>query len=106
MFDELKTYDENSEQVAEHKKSEEKNQKKHDPDKLILAQAATYKKSVNSKYKIYIASNDTRFFSPYKGDSTITDAIRDKFGIICGNPKEICDAVFPNSNYVAKKDQE
>ena len=108
LFENLitKHKDKPSPQVAKHIESEVKDKHSHDLDKLILSQAVIYKKSVNSKYKIYIASNDTRFFSSYKGDSTITDAIRDKFGIICGNPKEICDTVFPNSNYIAKKVQE
>ena len=83
-------------QLAKHKKSE-KGGHPHDNDKLILAQTI-YITLVYSESKIYIASNDTGFFSPYKGDSTITNAIYIEFGIICANPKRIHSIVFTNSN--------
>lgn len=92
LFDELKTKNKNSNQVVAHKKSEEKDPKKHDADKLILAQTI-YITSVCSESEIYIASNDRKFFSPYKGDSTITNAIRIKFEITCDSPEKIVDKV-------------
>ena len=103
-FEELKQKNKNSKQVVAHVKSE-KGGHSHDPDKRILAQAATYKRLVDDpeskeyipNCEIYIASNDTKFFSPHRGDSTITDAITDaiydEFKITCNSPKEIVDIV-------------
>ncbi|MCY4490904.1 MAG: hypothetical protein OXC46_05495 [Thaumarchaeota archaeon] len=99
-FDELITKNKNSKQVIAHIKSE-KGGHSHKPDKRILAQASTYKGLVDDpeskdyipNCEIYIASNDRKFFSPYRGDSTITDAIRTKFKIICDSPKEIVGIV-------------
>ena len=84
-------------QLAKHKESE-KGGHPHDSDKLILSQAGRMSCVLPPKSKIYIASNDTGFFSPHKGDSTITNAIYIEFGITCANPKRIRSIVFPNSN--------
>ena len=84
-------------QLAKHKESE-KGGHPHDSDKLILSQAGRMSCVLPPKSKIYIASNDTGFFSPHKGDSTITNATYIEFGITCANPKRIRSIVFPNSN--------
>ena len=99
-FEELIAKNKDSKQVVAHIKSE-KGGHSHKPDKRILAQAATYKRLVDDpeskdhipNCEIYIASNDRKFFSPHRGDSTITDAIYDEFKIICDSPKEIVGIV-------------
>ena len=102
MFDKLSDKyedvdkDEQPLQYAEHKKSEECDEHPHDNDKLILAQADRHKIN-NPRSKIYIASNDKKFFSPHKGDSTITDAIYVEFKIRCDTPKNILIIVLRNS---------
>ena len=98
MFEDLFAKYKNSElppQLVAPKKSEEYDKHPHDNDKLILAQT-TYITSVYSESKIYIASNDKKFFSPYNGDRTITDAICDEFEITCDSAKimansQVCD---------------
>ena len=102
-FVELVVKNKNSKQVVAHIESE-KGGHSHYPDKLILAQVATCKKLVDNpeskdyipNCKIYIASNDKKFFSPSKEDRTITDAIYDEFKIICDSPKKIVVAVKKN----------
>ena len=95
-------------QLAEHKRSEEKDQNKHDGDKLILAQTI-YKRSVDyPNCKIYIASNDMRFFSPFikrdtigkikDKDRTLTQYILDEFKITCDIPEKILKDIEKNSN--------
>ena len=99
MFEDLFAKYKNSElppQLVAPKKSEEYDKHPHDNDKLILAQT-TYITSVYSESKIYIASNDKKFFSPYNGDRTITDAICDEFEITCDSPEKILDIVQQNS---------
>ena len=104
MFEELSDKyedmdkDEQPLQYAKHKESEGNNPRKHDSDKLILSQAGRMSCVLPLKSEIYITSNDTGFFSPHKGDSTITNAIYIEFGITCANPKRIRRIVFPNSN--------
>ena len=100
FFEEVKKI-KDSKQVDEHIKSEKDDKNKHDKDKKILAQAFTYKKLVNSKYKIYIASYDMRFFSPllkknWEGkteveDDIITQRIQKKFKITCNSPEKILE---------------
>ena len=98
------TKNKNSKQVIAHKKSKKRGHS-HDHDILILTQAATHKTLVDDpkseiyilNCKIYIASYDKKFFSPYKGDSTITDAIWIKFKIICNTPEKILGIVQQNS---------
>ncbi|MCY4490877.1 MAG: hypothetical protein OXC46_05355 [Thaumarchaeota archaeon] len=99
-FVELVTKNKNSKQVVAHIKSE-KGGHSHYPDKLILAQGVTCKKLVDDpeskdyipNCKIYIASNDKKFFSSYNEDGTITNVIRVMFKIICDSPEKIVDRV-------------
>ena len=63
-------------------------------DKQILAEAITVKSGLGNEMQFYIASHDTKFFSPLrlKGGSKselITIEINNRFGITCDTPLEI-----------------
>ena len=63
-------------------------------DKLILAEAITIKNQLDKETIFFIASNDTRFFSPIRirgGNKSelVTSEIHNRFGITCDIPQEI-----------------
>lgn len=63
-------------------------------DKQILAEAVTIKNQLDNTNQFYIASNDTKFFSPLrlKGgrkSNLVTSEINNRFGITCDTPLEI-----------------
>ncbi len=67
-------------------------------DEKILAEVITLKKKLKDPdSRFFIASKDTRFFSPYHLDNTVTEEIRIQFGIICDEPGIISKRIKQSS---------
>ena len=72
----------------------------HEKDLLILTETVIHK-TLESLTRIYIASNDMRFFSPFRqrdlegeikiNDNTLTQYIQNEFEITCDNPQQILE---------------
>lgn len=75
-----------------------------DKDKRILAEAAyladTYHAGYGRDVSIFLASSDTRFFSPFRESGGVThrfisDEIQTRFGIVCDWPSLVAKDVAP-----------
>ena len=79
--------------VREAKQLERFVRKPNGPDEIVLAQAVTFKETLDGSKTVLIASSDTGFFSPYhyyggKSD-TVTEKIYERFGITCDHPRNV-----------------